>query len=64
MKPTNVFHKVNQQVSRARASSKHRNSPKLPFKMVVDQQATLMVFMTKREYLDFLETRDTELCNY
>ena len=33
----------------------------MPFKMIVDEQAKLLVFATKREYMEYLDSRDVEL---
>lgn len=61
MSKTSFFHTINREITAIR-NRNHLTSPVTPFKMIVDEQANLMVFMTKREYFDFLDNRDVELC--
>jgi len=63
MKNISLFHSVNREISAMRNRT-HLMNPVIPFKMIVDEQANLMVFATKREYLEYLDSRDVELCRY
>jgi hypothetical protein len=58
-----LFHTANQQIASTNKRF-HLHQPITPYKIAVDEQARLLVFMTKREYMDYLDTRDVELCRY
>ena len=50
--------------SKAVRDNGHLKYPTLPYRMIVDEQATLHVFATKREYAEYLDSRDVELCRF
>jgi len=49
--------------SKVRTRSNH-SILKSAFKMVLDSQANLIVFATKGDYQEFLDSRDIELCRF
>ena len=63
MNKMSLFHSVNKEISAIRKRD-HLKNPVLPFKMIVDEQAKLLVFATKREYMEYLDSRDVELCRF
>lgn len=63
MSKTSLFHAVNTQIS-AVTGRNHLRKPQTPYLMIVDERANLVVFMTKREHLEYLDNRDKELCSY
>lgn len=58
-----LFHAVNSHIS-SLTTREHLRRPRTPYKMIVDERANLVVFMTKREYLEYLDSRDVELCRF
>ena len=62
-KNSSLFHSVNTEIAAAQ-SRYHLRQPQTPYRIAVDEQVRLLVFMTKREYLEYLDSRDTELCRY
>jgi hypothetical protein len=63
MSKNNLFHSVNTDIT-STVKRFHLKQPVTPYRIAVDEQARLLVFMTKREYQEFLESRDIELCRY
>jgi hypothetical protein len=63
MSKTSLFHAVNSHIS-STIGRNHLATPKTPYRMIVDERANLIVCMTKGEYLEYLDSRDKELCTY
>lgn len=63
MSKTSLFHAINSQIS-AITTREHLRTPRTPYRMIVDERANLMVFMTKKEHQEYLESRDIELCRF
>lgn len=61
MSKTSLFHAVNTQISTI-TDRMHLRKPQTPFRMIVDERANLVVCMTKKEYREYLDSRDLELC--
>ncbi len=59
-----IFNAVNTQIKTTLSDRFHLKQPLTPYKMIVDNQAVLHVFKTKREYFAYLDERDVELCRY
>lgn len=63
MSKNSLFNKITSTIS-VYHSRLHLTKPSTPYKIIVDEQANLLVFMTKREYKEYIESRDLELCRY
>ncbi len=47
----------NNAISTTMSGQFHRTLPRTPYKMIIDDQASLLAFMTRNEFQEYLETR-------
>ncbi len=64
MSKSSLFVFVNTGINSTVSNRFHLQNPRTPYMSIVDAQGTLLVFWTKREYFNYLDTRDLELFRY